>query len=219
MSCQDCRSGGRGCADLPSRRQGCRDRCRGRNGPAAQGQGGTVAVCRHSGLDQGSLRHKGAGDPRRFARAGGFRAGGGRRAGGGAVARGRLRCDRPHQHDRIRLFRHRHQSAFRHAEECLQSQRRACARRFVVGCRGIDRRRHGVWRARHRYRRLLPDSGGLQRHRRLQADASPYSARRRRAAVVLARQLRPAWRARSPAARRSMPCSPTSPCSRCSRAP
>ena len=57
-------------------------------------------------------------------------------------------------------------------KSACQSQRRACARRFVVGCRGIDRRRHGVWRARHRYRRLLPDSGGLQRHRRLQADAS-----------------------------------------------
>ena len=38
---------------------------------------------------------------------------------------------------------------------------RPCARRFVVGCGGIRRRRHGAWRARHRYRRLLPDSGGL----------------------------------------------------------
>ena len=75
-----------------------------------------------------------------------------------------------------------------------------------------------LWRARHRYRRLLPDSGGLQRHRRLQADAAPRAARRRRAAVVLARQLRPACAHRSPAARRSMPCSPTNPCSRCSRA-
>ena len=42
-----------------------------------------------------------------------------------------------------------------------QSQRRPCARRLVVGRGSIGRRRHGLWRARHRYRRLLPDSGGL----------------------------------------------------------
>ena len=38
------------------------------------------------------------------------------RAGGGAAAARRLHRDRPHQHDRVRLFRHRHQSALRHAE-------------------------------------------------------------------------------------------------------
>ena len=68
-------------------------------------------------------------------------------------------------------------------------KRRPCAR--------ADRRRvrrypiadgMALWRARHRYRRLLPDSGGLQRHRRLQADAAAGAARRRRAAVVFARQ-------------------------------
>ena len=75
-----------------------------------------------------------------------------------------------------------------------------------------------LWRARHRYRRLLPDSGGLQRHRRLQADASAAcrstaACRCRSRSTVLGR-----WRAASPAARCWMPCSPTSRCSRCSRA-
>ena len=96
------------------------------------------------GLDQGPVRHQGPGDPRRLARAGGFRAGRGRCARGGAAARGRLCRDRPHQHDRVRLFRHRHQSALRHAEERLAPQRRPCARRLVVGRRGVDRRRHGA---------------------------------------------------------------------------
>ena len=90
-----------------------------------------------------------------------FAAGGGRRARGGAAAPGRFRGDRPHQHDRVRLFRDRHQSALRHAEGRLAAQRRPCARRIVVGRGGIGRRRHGAWRARHRHRRLLPDSGGL----------------------------------------------------------
>ena len=98
-------------------------------------------LCRHSRLDQGSVRHQGAGDPRRLARAGGdSRAGGGRCAGGGAAAPGRLHRDRPHQHDRIRLFRHRHQSALRHAEERLEPQRRPRARRLVVGRGGFGRR-------------------------------------------------------------------------------
>ena len=51
-------------------------------------------------------------------------------------------------------------------------------------------------RARHRHRRLLPDSGGLQRHRRLQADASAAcrstaACRCRSRSTVLGR-----WRAR-----------------------
>jgi Asp-tRNA(Asn)/Glu-tRNA(Gln) amidotransferase A subunit family amidase len=55
----------------------------------------------------------------------------------------------------------RHQSAFRHAEGRLAAQCRPCARRIVVGCRGVGRRRHGAWRARHRHRRIVPDSGRL----------------------------------------------------------
>ena len=148
-------------ADLHSRRCGGRDRSGGSDGPAARGQGGAVALCRHSRLDQGSVRHQGAGDPRRLARAGGFGAGGSRCAGGGAAAPCRLRRDRPHQHDRIRLFRDRHQSALRHAEERLAARRRSRARRIVVGRGGIGRRPHGAWRARHRYRRIVPDSGRL----------------------------------------------------------
>ena len=35
------------------------------------------------------------------------------------------------------------------------------ARRIVVGCGGVRGRWHGAWRARHRYRRLLPDSRRL----------------------------------------------------------
>ena len=36
-----------------------------------------------------------------------------------AAARRRLHPDRPHQHDRVRLLRPRHQSALRHAGQCL----------------------------------------------------------------------------------------------------
>ena len=89
------------------------------------------------------------------------RAGGGRCARGGAAAARRFCRDRPHQHDRVRLFRHRHQSALRHAEGRMAAQRRPCARRIVVGRGGLGRRRHGAWRAGHRHRRLLPDSGGV----------------------------------------------------------
>ena len=46
-------------------------------------------------------------------------------------------------------------------QERLAAQRRPCSRRLVLGGGGIDRRPHGLWRARHRHRRLLPDSGGL----------------------------------------------------------
>ena len=117
--------------------------------------------CRHSRVDQGSVRYQGTGDPRWLPCAGGFRAGRGRRARGGAAAPRRLHRDRPHQHDRIRLFRHRHQPALRHAEERVESQHRSRARRLVLGRGGLDRRPNGLWRARYRYRRLMPDSGSV----------------------------------------------------------
>ena len=63
---------GEGAARLHSCRCGSRDRGGRSDGPAARGQGRAVALCRHSRLDQGSVRHQGAGDPRRLARAGGF---------------------------------------------------------------------------------------------------------------------------------------------------
>ena len=161
VSRQNRRQRGRGRAGLHSCRCRSRDRSRRSDGPAARGQGGAVALRRHSDFDQGPVRHQGAGDPRRFARARRFCPGGSRRARSGAAAPGRFCGDRPHQHDRIRLFRHGHQSALRHAEGRLEAQRRPCARRIVVGRGGFGRRRHGAWRARHRHRRLLPDSGGL----------------------------------------------------------
>ena len=158
---QDRRRLRRGRTRLHSCRRGSRDRSGGSDGPAARGQGGAVALCRHSRLDQGSVRHQGAGHPRRLARAGGFRPGGSRCARRGAAAPCRLHRDRPHQHDRIRLFRHRHQPALRHAEKRVAARRRPCARRIVFGGGGLGRRWHGARRARHRYRRIVPDSGGL----------------------------------------------------------
>ena len=46
-------------------------------------------------------------------------------------------------------------------EERVAAQCRPCARRIVLGRGGLRRRRHGAWRARHRHRRIVPDSGGL----------------------------------------------------------
>src|SRR2546430_87035 len=96
------------------------------------------------------------------------------------VAPCRFHRHRPDQYDRVRLFRDRHQPALRHAEERMAARCGACARRIVLGRGGVSRRSHGAWRARHRYRRLVPDTGRLQRHRRLQADAASRTARRRR---------------------------------------
>jgi hypothetical protein len=161
VPCPDRRHLGRGRSCLHSCRCGSGDRGGGSDGPAARGESGAVGFCRHSDLDQGSVRHQGAGDPRRLARARRFTAGGSRCAGCGAVAPRRLCGDRPHQHDRVCLFRHRHQSALRHPEGRLAAQRRSCARRIVLGRGRVRRRWDGAWSARHRYRRIVPDSGGL----------------------------------------------------------
>ena len=64
--------------------------------------------------------------------------------GGGAAARGGLRDRRPHQHDRIRLFRPRPQSALRHAAQSLRPRHRPHSRRLVVRRRRLGDRRHGL---------------------------------------------------------------------------
>ena len=125
--------------------------------------------------------------------------------GGSAPAARRLHPDRPHQHDRVRLFRPRHQSALRHAAVALRSLRQARARRIVVGCRRLGCRRHGAWRARHRHGRLVPHPGGVLRHHRLQADRAARADRRRRAAIDRRSTRSARWRGPSHAARRSMP--------------
>ena len=81
---------------------------------------------------QGPVRRRRRSHPRRLQGAGrGGQAGRGRRAGRAASARGRRGDRRQDQHDRIRLFRHRHQSAFRHAGQ--SGRPRARARRLVLG--------------------------------------------------------------------------------------
>ena len=76
----------------------------------------------------------------------------------------------PHQHDRVRLFRRRPQSPLRHATVRLRTARRGAfpaalhrARplRWPMACAPVAMG--------YRYGWLMPHSGGLQRHRRLQA--------------------------------------------------
>ncbi len=95
-------------------------------------------VRRHSDLGQGPVRrcrrrhHVGLGGAARRA------ARGGRRGGGGAPARRRPDPDRPHQHDRVRVHRPRHQSALRHAAQSLTTAPPAgfpAARRRARRCR------------------------------------------------------------------------------------
>ncbi len=79
-----------------------------------------------------------------------------------------------------------------------------------VGRGGVGHRRHGVRRARHRYRRLVPHSGGAVRHRRLQADGASRSDAGRVPALDLARFDRSAGARRSHAAPCSTRCWPAS---------
>ena len=54
-------------------------------------------------------------------------------------------------------------------------------RRQFVRHRGVGLRRHGGRGSRHRHRRLVPHSGGVLRHRRLQADGAACADHRRAA--------------------------------------
>ena len=113
----------------------------------------------------------------------------------------------------------RHQPALRHAEGALAAPGRPCPRRLVVGGGGLGRRPDGLWRARHRHRRLLPDSRGhitalSASSRRNGACRSTAVCRCRSRSTVLGR-----WRVRSIAARCSMRCWPMSRSRHCSRDP
>ena len=124
----------------------------------------------------------GEADAGRLARAGRCAAGHRTRTRRAAHAGRRLRADGPHQHDRVRLLRSRHQSALRHAVLALGPRGTAHSRRQFLGHRGVGLRRHGGRRSGHRYRRLLPHPGGVLRHRRLQAHRAPRADHRGAAA-------------------------------------
>ena len=98
--------------------------------------------------------------------------------GGRAAARSRTTVFWAHQYERICFFRHRQECALRHAAVDLGPSDREIARRFIVRQRGCRRRRHRTGRAGFRYRRILPYSGGFQRHRRRQTQSWTHVARR-----------------------------------------
>ena len=98
----------------------------------------------------------------------------------------RVHRDGPGQHDRVRVLRPRHQSALRHADLAVGSRCGAHPGRQFVRHRGRGGRRHGGGRTGHRYRRFVPDSGGVLWCRRLQADGAASADHRRAAAGAIA---------------------------------
>ncbi len=102
-----------------------------------------------------------------------------------AAARRRRGAGRPHQYDRVRVLGRRHQPALRHARQSARPP--ADTRRLVLRRGGVGRRWASRRRDRQRYRRLGAHPGGVVRPRRVQADAAPHPARRRRAALDDAR--------------------------------
>ena len=75
----------------------------------------TESLRRHSRQPEGPVRYRRRADAGRLARAGRCTAGHRARGRRAAHACRRFRADGPHQHDRVRLLRPRHQSALRHA--------------------------------------------------------------------------------------------------------
>ncbi len=138
-----------------------------------------------AGIDQGSVRCRRRGQPCRLEGTRRHATRQQRRTGRRAATRCRCRADRPHQHDRIRVFRRRHQSALRHARQPPRPP--PDPRRIVLRRRGVGGRRAGCRRNRQRYRRLGAHPGSSVRPRRVQADAAPHPARWRRAALDDAR--------------------------------
>ena len=117
---------------------------------------------------------------RRPARAGG-------RPGGRATPPRRLSGHRPHRDDRVRLLGPWREPAPRHAAEPLGPRNRAPAGRLLLRRGGRGRGGHGLRRARHRHRRLLPPPRRPLRRDRLQAHGATRAPRGRAAAVALAR--------------------------------
>ena len=110
-------------ADFPAGGSRRRARPGRRGGRAARQRRGAAGYRRHCDIDQGSVRHRRPGHARRLDRAVGSSAR--RRWTRPSVARLRARricACRPHQHDRICLFRPGAQSALRHAAKSLATR-------------------------------------------------------------------------------------------------
>ena len=144
-------------------------RCRRRRRCARQSRHISRPARRRHRHHQGPVRRRRRSHARRFQGAGrGGQTGRGRRVGGAGLAR-RWRGDRRQdQHDRVRLFRRRHQSALRHAGQ--SGRPHAHSRRLHLRRRGGGGRRHVRDRHRQRHRRLDP-------HSRRRSAASSASSR------------------------------------------
>ena len=162
---------------------------------------------RRAGVRQSDLRHERAADHRVERGVGAALPGTGaaRCDRGGAAARGRRDRARQDGGRRLRLSRRRHEQPHRPGAQPVRSDRHAHARRIQRRIGGRGRRRHGVRRARHRRRRIEPDSGRLHRRRRDEADVRARAAHRRHPDVAVSRHARSAralGRGRGAAARR-----------------
>ena len=155
-----------------ARRAGTRDG--GCDGRVASRPARTQSLCRHSRQPEGPVRYRRRSHARRLARAGRCAAGHRACTGRAAYAGRPLRAGGPHQHDRVRLLRSRHQSPLRHAVLPLGSCDTTYPRRQFLGHRSVGIRRYGGRRIGHRHRRLLPDYGG--RSAALSATSPPRDA-------------------------------------------
>ena len=106
-------------------------------------------------------------------------AGRARRANRRAAARGRRGAGRPHQHDRVRLLRRRHQSALRHARQSLRPQ--AHPRRLVRRARRS--RSPTAWR----WWRSAPTPAAPCASRRRSAASSGFKPTQNRVPLATAR--------------------------------
>ena len=153
---------------------------------------------RRAGVREGDLRHGGAADDGLERRVGAdlSRAGAARRTRGGAAP-----CfggDRARQDGggRLRVSRQRHEQPDRTGAQPARSERHAHAGRIerrIGGGRGDG---DGVRRARHRRRRLEPDSGAVHGRGGDEADVRARGAHRRDPDVAVSRHARPARAAR-----------------------
>ena len=196
-----CRPGGRGRASVHQGACGGGARDGGGDGHSAPRRARAKPLRWHSGRPEGPVRHRGRAHAGRVARARRRTAGRRQRTGGATNAGCRVRAGGPHQHDRVRVLRPRHQSALRHAVVAVGPCGGANSRRQLVGHRGRGGGRHGDGR------RWAPTPAGRVASRRRSAALSATSRPRGGCRSRVCCRCRPAWirsgrwRPASPAAR------------------